>query len=405
MNTLRLVQLALSSLRRNLGRSFLTILGVVIGVGSVVVIVAIGQGARAQIEARVASLGRNLVVVTPGSSEKAGVSAGAGSQDSLKAEDVAAIAREAGSVAAITPVIQTFSFAVVGNANWRTSIQGVDASWFDIRDWEVASGRPFEEADVRVSRKVVVLGATVAGVLFGEEDPVGRELRLRRVPLTIIGVLAPKGPTAEGTDQDDVAIVPYTTVRARMSGRQFLGQILIQARSAAEVPDVLTEVRAIVREEHRLGPRAPDDFTVRDQSQIAEAAKGATQVMTTLLSAVASVSLVVGGIGIMNIMLVSVTERTREIGIRRALGARRSDVLAQFLVEAVVLSGLGGLLGALAGVGVAWGLGRATGWATPVTPESIVLAMLFSAAVGVFFGWYPARRAAALDPIEALRFQ
>ncbi len=405
MSVLQLVRLALGSLRRNLARSFLTILGVVIGVGAVVVIVAIGQGARAQIEARVASLGRNLVVVTPGASDRGGVSGGAGSQASLEIEDVEAIAREAHSIAGVTPVVQTFSFAVVGSANWRTSIQGVDASWFEIRDWDVASGRPIEEADVRGARKVVVLGATVAEALFGDEDPVGRELRLRRVPLTIVGVLAKKGPTAEGNDQDDVAIVPYTTVRARMSGRQFLAQILIQAASPEEVTEALGEVRAILRETHRLGRSAPDDFTVRDQSQIAETARGATKVMTTLLAAVASVSLVVGGIGIMNIMLVSVTERTREIGIRRALGARRADVLAQFLVEAIVLSGLGGVLGALLGMGVAWGVGRVTGWATPVTAASVGVAMAFSAAVGVFFGWYPARRAAALDPIEALRYQ
>jgi putative ABC transport system permease protein len=402
---LRLVELALGSLRRNAARSFLTILGVVIGVGSVVVMVAIGQGARAQIEARVASLGRDLVVVTPGATAAGGVSGGAGSQDSLKLDDVEAIAREVHGAAAVSPVIQTFSFAVVGSANWRTSIHGVDASWFAIRDWEVASGRPFEESDVRAARKVVILGATVAGALFGEEDPVGRELRLRRVPLTIVGVLRAKGPTAEGNDQDDVAIVPYSTVRQRMAGRQMLGQILIQARSAAETVDVVAETRAVLRETHRLGRSTPDDFTVRDQSEIAEAAQGATRVMTTLLSAVASVSLVVGGIGIMNIMLVSVTERTREIGVRRALGARRADVLAQFLVEAIVLSGLGGVLGALLGVAVAWGVGEATGWATPVTPESVALAMAFSAAVGVFFGWYPARRAAALDPIEALRYQ
>ncbi|MFN7143474.1 MAG: ABC transporter permease, partial [Myxococcota bacterium] len=399
MSFSRLVQLALGSLRRNLARAFLTILGVVIGVGSVVVMVAIGQGAKAQIEARVKSLGTNLVVVTPGASTTGGVSGGAGSMDSLKLEDAEAIGREGQSVGAVTPVVQTFSFAVVGSQNWRTSIHGVDTSWFDIRDWDVASGRPFEEADVRASRKVVVLGATVAKALFGEEDPVGRELRLRRVPLTIIGVLAKKGPTAEGTDQDDVAILPYTTVRQRMSGRQFLGQILVQARSETEIPDAMTEVRGILRETHRLGARAPDDFTIRDQSEIAAAASGTTRVMTTLLSAVASVSLVVGGIGIMNIMLVSVTERTREIGIRRALGARRADVLAQFLVEAIVLSVSGGVLGAVLGVTVAWILGRVTGWATPVTPASIGLAMAFSGAVGVFFGWYPARRAAALDPI------
>lgn len=401
----RLVQLALSSIRRNAARSLLTILGVVIGVGSVVVMVAIGQGARGEIEARVASLGTNLVVVTPGATVTGGVSGGAGSQASLELEDVELIAREAYSVAAVSPVLATFSFAVVGSTNWRTSIQGVDSNWFEIRDWTVASGRPFDAGEVRASRKVVLLGATVAEALFGDADPVGQELRLRRVPLEVIGVLAKKGPTAEGNDQDDVVIVPYTTVRARMSGRQYLAQILARAQSESQVPDAMAEVRTLLRESHGLSARAEDDFTLRDQAQIAETAAGTTEVMTTLLFAVASVSLVVGGIGIMNIMLVSVTERTREIGIRRALGARRADVLAQFLIEAVVLSGLGGVLGAGLGALVAWVLGQVTGWSTTVTPVSIVLAMAFSAAVGVFFGWVPARRAAALDPIEALRFQ
>ncbi len=404
MSLVRLVELALGSLRRNLARSVLTVLGVVIGVAAVVVIVAIGQGARAQIEARVATLGKNLVVITPGASAPGG-SAAAASQAVLEVADVEAIDREVADIAGATPIIQTFSFAVVGNVNWRTSIHGVDHDWFAIRDWTVRSGRPLDEADIRGRRKVVVLGATVANVLFGDEDPVGEELRLRRVPLTIVGVLDPKGPTAQGTDQDDVAVLPYTTVQARMSGRQMIPQILVQAVDDGAVPGVVRDVTAVLRERHRLARQAPDDFTIKDQAQLAEAARGATKVMTTLLGAVASVSLVVGGIGIMNIMIVSVTERTREIGIRRALGARRRDVLAQFLVEAVVLSGLGGVLGALAGVGVAWAVGQATGWATPVTPSSIGVAMMFSAFVGVFFGWYPARRAAALDPIDALRFQ
>jgi putative ABC transport system permease protein len=405
MSWLRLVQLALGSIRRNAARSFLTVLGVVIGVGSVVVMVSIGQGARAEIAARVAQLGTNLVVVTPGASAASGVSRGAGSQESLTIEDAEAIAREAWSLEQVSPVVQTYSHAVVGNTNWRTSIQGVDASWFDIRDWRVVTGRTFDEADVRASRKVVVLGATVAEALFAGEDPVGRELRLRRVPLQIIGVLAKKGPTTEGNDQDDVVVVPHTTVRQRMAGRQFIAQILGRARSESQIPEAVVEIRAVLRETHHLGARGEDDFTIRDQSEIAAAASGTTDVMTTLLFAVASVSLLVGGIGIMNIMLVSVTERTREIGVRRALGARRSDVLAQFLVEAVVLSGLGGVLGAALGVAVAWGLGRATGWSTPVSGGSIALAVAFSAAVGVFFGWWPARRASALDPIDALRYQ
>ena len=403
MNARRLVGMAFASMRGNAGRSLLTMLGVIIGVGSVVVMVAIGAGAQAEVAAKINALGTNLVVVTPGASARTGVSGGAGSMDSLTLDDVAAIRRESLHASKVTPVIQTWSMAVVRNTNWRTSIHGVDLDWFDIRAWSVASGRAFEEADVRSARKVCLLGATVAEALYPAEDPVGKTVRLRGIPLEIVGVLARKGPTPDGNDQDDVAVLPWSTVRQRMAGRQFLAQILVSAPSEAEVPDALAEIRAILRETHRLGPRADEDFTLRDQRTIAETAQGATKVMTTLLLVVASVSLVVGGIGIMNIMLVSVTERTREIGIRRALGARRSDVLAQFLVEAVVLSATGGVLGALLGVGVTQIVGHFTGWSVVVTPVSLVLAMGFSIGVGIFFGWVPARRAARLDPIEALR--
>jgi putative ABC transport system permease protein len=395
--------MAFASMRGNVGRSLLTMLGVIIGVGSVVVMVAIGTGAQAEVAAKINALGTNLVVVTPGASTRTGASGGAGSMDSLTLDDVAAIRRESLHASAITPVIQTWSMAVVRNTNWRTSIHGVDLDWFDIRAWPVASGRPFEEADVRNARKVCILGATVARALYGEEDPVGKTLRLRGIPLEIVGVLARKGPTPDGNDQDDVAVLPWSTVRARMAGRQYLAQILVSAPTEADVPDALAEIRAILRETHRLAPRADEDFTLRDQRAIAETAQGATKVMTTLLLVVASVSLVVGGIGIMNIMLVSVTERTREIGIRRALGARRADVLAQFLVEAVVLSATGGVLGALLGVGITRVVGHFTGWSVVVTPSSLILAMGFSVGVGIFFGWVPARRAARLDPIEALR--
>ena len=403
MTMLRLVQMALGSLRSDVGRSLLTMLGVVIGVASVVVMVAIGKGAEAAVNAKIAGLGTNLVVITPGAATGAGVSGGAGSMDSLTIDDVRKLSQETVEAPLITPVIQTFSMAVAGKNNWRTSIYGVDVSYFEIRRWNAISGRVLDETDVRNSRKVCLVGATVAKVLFGGDDPVGQTLRLRGVPLEIVGLLETKGQTAEGNDQDDVTLVPYTTVRSRMAGRQFIAQILMSARSERAVPAAMREARAILREAHGLGTRAEDDFTVRDQGQIAAAAKGASEVMTTLLLAVASVSLVVGGIGIMNIMLVSVTERTREIGIRRALGARRRDVLLQFLVEAVVLSGVGGILGAGLGVAVTALVGRLTGWATVVTVDSVVVALAFSFGVGVFFGWAPARRAAALDPIEALR--
>jgi putative ABC transport system permease protein len=399
----RLIAMALASIRRNAARAMLAVLGVVIGVGAVVVMVAIGKGAEAEVAARIAELGTNLVVVTPGATARTGVSGGAGSMDTLTVDDVAALQRESLHADAVTPVLRTFSMAVNGNSNWRTPIHGVDASWFAIRNWDVVSGRAFEEQDIRVARKVVILGQTVRRALYGEEDPVGRTLRLRGVPLEIVGLLAAKGQSPDGADSDDVAVLPYTTVRARMAGRQWLAQVLVRARSPHAVDDTIAEVTAILRETHRLGASTPDDFTVRDQREVAEAAAEATKVMTTLLLVVASVSLVVGGIGIMNIMLVSVTERTREIGIRRALGARRSDILAQFLVEAVVLTGSGGAIGALLGVGVTALVSELTGWATEVAPASVLVAVGFSAGVGVFFGWYPARRAAGLDPIEALR--
>lgn len=405
MTLRRLTGVALDSIRRHAARSLLTMLGVVIGVASVVVMVAIGRGAEAEVTAKIASLGTNLVVVTPGSQSKTGVSGGANSMDSLTLDDVSRITRESQEVALISPVIQTMGMVVAGNNNWRTQAYGVDTSYFTIRGWKIASGRALEETDMRGNRKLVVLGKTPVAMLFGEEDPVGKTIRLRNIPLEVVGVLASKGPTADGNDQDDVALLPYTTVRARFAGRSYIAQILLSTPMEAAVPDAMKEVRAILRESHGLGARAEDDFTIRDQSQIAATARGATEVMTTLLLVVASVSLVVGGIGIMNIMLVSVTERTREIGIRRALGARRRDVLLQFLVEATVLSGLGGVLGALLGIVVTKIVGAYTNWATEITADSISVALAFSVGVGIFFGWYPARRAAALDPIDALRYQ
>ena len=404
--TLRhLIRVAFDSVRRHAGRSLLTMLGVVIGVASVIVMVAIGRGAEVEVTAKIASLGTNLVIVTPGSQSKTGVSGGANSMDSLKLEDVDRIAAEALDVGKLTPVIQTMGMVVVGNNNWRTQAFGVNTDYFSIRGWQIESGRALDDADIRGSRKVVVLGKTPVAMLFGDEDPIGKTLRLRNIPLEVVGVLAGKGPTADGNDQDDVALMPFTTVRARFAGRSYIAQILISAPTEAAVPDAMKEVRAILREAHGLGAKADDDFTLRDQSQIAATARGATEVMTTLLLVVASVSLVVGGIGIMNIMLVSVTERTREIGIRRALGARRLDVLLQFLVEATVLSGMGGVIGVALGAAVTAVVGATTHWATEVTPDSVGVALAFSVGVGIFFGWYPARRAAALDPIDALRYQ
>jgi putative ABC transport system permease protein len=398
-----LVAIAWRSLRRAPVRSLLTMLGVIIGVASVIVMVGLGLGAQAEVEARVLALGTNLIVVTPGSAAAAGVSAGAGSLNRLSVEDATRIADQGTAVAAVSPVVTTRTQARARGTNWRTALHGVGLAFLDIRAWPLVEGRPFTEDDLRARRKVCLLGSTVDAALFPDGGAVGQRVLARGVPLEVVGVLETRGPSPDGVDQDDVILVPSTTAQARLAGWQTVSQILVQAESAAAVPAALDETRTILRASHRLADWQEDDFTVRDQAQIAAAAQGTTRVLTLLLAAIASVSLLVGGIGIMNIMLVSVTERTREIGVRRALGARRRDILAQFLVESVVLSGLGGVLGAALGVGGAAALGAATGWSTAVSPPVVLGATAFSAGVGVLFGWVPARRAAALDPIEALR--
>ena len=346
-----------------------------------------------------------MVIITPGSSERGGVSRGWGSYNRLTVKDVELLSRETQFLSAVSPVVRTRSNVVGPGGNWRTNILGVDSNYQVIRSWNVVSGRWFDEEEVRGRRKVALVGQSIVDTVFEGADPTGETVRLRGVPVEIIGVLESKGQSPEGNNQDDVILAPYTTVQTRIAGWQYIPQVLASAHNESDLDAAKKEVKVLMRESHRLGADADDDFEVKDQSQLAEAARGTTEVMTTLLAAIASVSLVVGGIGIMNIMLVSVTERTREIGIRRALGARRADVLAQFLVESVVLSGLGGLVGAALGIGLAALVGHWTGWATSVTPGTVAMALGFSAAVGVFFGWYPARRAAALDVIDALRHQ
>jgi putative ABC transport system permease protein len=405
MRARALIRIAGESIVKNKMRTMLTMLGIVIGVGAVIVMVAVGHGASSRIREQIDALGTNMLVVTPGAAQQGGVSQGAGSFNRLSVEDAEKLQREGLLLSAVSPVILSRLQVIGGEGNWRTEVNGVATGYQRIRDWQLQSGAFFSENDQRAMRKVAVLGATVARNLWPGMDPVGQQIQLRNVPFTIVGVLAAKGQTATGADQDDVIVIPYTTMQTRLAGRSFIGQILASAYSAGEIPAAQEEIRAIMRESHGLGWNEADDFTVRDQTAIAEAAQGTTEVMTWLLAAIASISLVVGGIGIMNIMLVSVTERTREIGIRMAIGARGSDVLTQFLVESVAMSVLGGVIGLAVGFGGATLLGHVTGWSTATPMSAVLLAVGFSAAVGVFFGFYPARKAAALNPIEALRYE
>jgi putative ABC transport system permease protein len=399
-----IISVALGALRANKLRSLLTMLGIVIGVGAVIVMVAVGNGAQKQIEAQIKNLGTNLIVVTPGSTAAGGASQGAQTFNRLTVADADKIKSDATLLSAVSPVIVTRTQVITGKGNWRTEIDGVSTDYLSIRDWGVTSGDLFTDDDVRAKRKVAVLGATIVKNLFPDSDPVGTQIQLGHVPFTVVGVLAAKGQTSSGADQDDIVLVPYTTAQDRLSGFTFLGQILASASSPKDMAAAQEEIRGIMRDSHGLGG-APDDFTVRDQTAIAQAATSTTSVMTGLLAAIASISLVVGGIGIMNIMLVSVTERTREIGIRMAVGARGSDVLTQFLVESVVMSLLGGVVGLAIGFGGAAILGHVMGWTTATPLIAVFVAVGFSAAVGVFFGYYPARKAAALDPIQALRYE
>ncbi len=400
-----LTKVATQSILKNKMRTLLTMLGIIIGVGAVILMVAIGQGAQGQIQRQIEGLGTNLIVIAPGTSNTGGVSGGAGSFNRLTVDDVEKLERETVLLAGVSPVIATGSQVIGGQGNWRTRINGVSVDYATIRDWGTTSGSFFDDADQRSMARVAVIGQTVKEALFPDSDPVGEQIQLRNVPFRVIGVLEPKGQSAEGTDQDDVILAPYTTVRTRLSGRSFVPQILASTFSPEEIPSAQEEIALIMREAHDLAEWEADDFTVRNQADLTDAAQGTTEVMTVLLSAVAGISLLVGGIGIMNIMLVSVTERTREIGVRLSIGARGSDVLTQFLVEAIVMSAIGGALGVGLGFASAQVLANATGWSTAISPTTVGVALAFSAAIGIFFGFYPARQASSLDPIEALRYE
>ena len=404
INVLQVYKVSLVALRRNPMRTVLTMLGVIIGVGCVVAMVAIGQGASAAIRSQIGSLGTNMLIIFSGSRSSGGVRHGMGSVQTLTVDDAAAIARECPSVAIAEPGVRTGAQLVYGNQNWSTSVQGTGPDFLTIRAWALARGAYFTEEDVKAATKVAVIGQTVAENLFGNTNPVGQIVRIKGLPFRVIGLLERKGANTMG-DQDDIVAVPYTTAQKRLMGVTWIGTILVSAVSPDAIDRATDEITALLRQRHRLGPTQEGDFGIRSQQEIASAATQMTGVLTMLLGAIASVSLLVGGIGIMNIMLVSVTERTREIGVRRALGARRGDIRLQFLIEASLISGLGGAVGIGIGMLIARLVSRVGGWPTLVEPQIVAVAFLFAGLIGVGFGLYPAAKAARLNPIEALRYE
>ncbi len=405
MNILTVLRSAFRALRRNKMRSVLTMLGINIGVAAVIAMLAIGQGAEFAVEQQIGALGTNALLILPASQQVGGVRVGAGSVTTLTEEDAAAITRDCPAVALLSPGTRALCQVIEGNLNWYTVIEGAGADYMEIRKWGVEYGEFFTEQDVKGGSKVCVLGKSVADNLFPDSSPVGMMIRVRNVPFRVLGVLTRKGQNALGQDQDDVVIAPYTTVKRRLTWYPYLRMIVASATSPSDIQVAQRQIRDVLRVRHRLGPDDPDDFTIRSQDDLVAAASSATQILTLLLASVASVSLVVGGIGIMNIMLVSVTERTREIGLRMAVGARANDILVQFLVEALVLSLLGGMVGILLGVTVSGFVSRIARWPTIITALSIFVSFAFSFAIGIFFGFYPARKASMLNPIDALRYE
>lgn len=402
------IRVSVRALRVNKMRSSLTMLGIIIGVAAVIAMLAVGTGARQQIAKQIASMGSNLLIVLPGATTAGGARMGAGTQPTLSMSDADAILKEASAVAEVAPNLSGIAQVVYGHQNWSTSIAGTTPSMLAVRDWPVVEGRAFTDQDVKTATKVCLLGRTVIDNLFGEMDPVGRIVRIKNVPFTVIGVLDTKGQSPIGQDQDDIIFVPVTTAQKKLFGTAFPGMvriIMVKARSEQDLPVAEKQVEEILRQRHHIGARQDSDFSVRNLTQLMQTAEQAAKIMTLLLGAIASVSLLVGGIGIMNIMLVSVTERTREIGIRMAVGAKTWDIRLQFIIEALTLSLIGGTVGIMIGVTGSKIVSLAAGWPTVVSVISVVLAFGFSGLVGIFFGFYPAYKAAQLNPIDALRYE
>ena len=410
MNIWQSVRIAGRALRVNKLRSALTMLGIIIGVSAVIAMVGVGSGAQARVAEQIQSLGSNLIIVLSGSVTSSGIRLGTGSQLTISEDDATAIAREVPLVQAAAPSVRGTAQVVYGNLNWATSIQGVTPDYFEARDWPVTDGRAITPEDVDGAAKIALVGQTTALNLFGESEPLGQIIRIKKVPFTVVGVLSRKGQNSWGQDQDDVIMIPISTAKKKVLGvsqanPRSVGSISIKVRADEDMIEAEEQIRALLRQRHRLQPFQDDDFWLRNLSEVLQTQEESSRVMTYLLAAIASVSLLVGGIGIMNIMLVSVTERTREIGIRVAVGAKRGDIRTQFLVEAVTLSLAGGMIGIALGVSASVLVSYIAKWSTLVSPMAILLAFGFSAMVGMFFGWYPANKAAALDPIVALRYE
>jgi putative ABC transport system permease protein len=410
MSFLATLRIALAALRVNKLRSALTMLGIIIGVGAVITMLAVGAGAQARVEDQIKSLGSNLIIILSGNYMAGGVRFGAGSQLTITEDDGYALAREVPTIHAAAPNLRGSGQVVYGNSNWATQIYGITPDYLEARQWDVVSGRPIDQAQLDSAAKVVLLGQTVARTLFGDADPVGETVRLRRVPHTVIGVLDRKGQSMIGQDQDDVVLIPITTARKRVLGganvkSRNVPNITVRVRDGADIVTAEQEMRDLLRQRHKLQPNQEDDFFIRNLSEVLAAQEASSNILALLLAAIASVSLLVGGIGIMNIMLVSVTERTREIGLRMAVGARPRDILTQFLVEAVTLALIGGLVGVAAGAAASIAVGHFAEWRTEMSATAVLLAFGFAGAVGVFFGFYPARTASRLVPIEALRHE
>jgi putative ABC transport system permease protein len=407
MNLLMIIRVAFRALVRNKMRAALTMLGIIIGVSAVIAMVSIGQGASASVQAQIDSIGTNLLFVSAGSQNVGGVRSGTGDTGNnvLTVDDLEAIKREVPSVSMVTPSVNTRAQLIAGNQNWNTSLQGVSEQYPDIRKWSIQSGAFFTDADVRTAARVIVIGQTLADTLYAGSDPVGQTIRVSNLPFRVVGVMAAKGQDPQGRDQDDIAFAPYTTVQKKVLGRDRVQIAYVSAISQDATYTAQSQISELLRQRHKLTASEADDFTVRNMTDIAEAANETSRTMTILLACIAGVSLLVGGIGIMNIMLVSVTERTREIGIRMAIGARSSAVRSQFLIESIVLSLTGGTVGIVLGIALSLAIPAMLGWPTLVSMAAIVGSVIFSAAVGIFFGYYPARKAAALDPIDALRYE